>query len=343
MKKDIVLFFGGTSEERLVSVASAQNLAQNYSFSELVFQSRNEQLFKVTLTELLAHQDVFTQEFRPQGIAYAKSLEDVVNDFRNKVLFLALHGTQGENGQVQSLLEQNKIAFTGSGSKSSHLAFEKNLAKKVIADAGMRLPLDFKFNVQQITKLIPKFEKFLNLHKKMILKPTASGSSFGLHIISTHEQLQEALVAIAKEDYETYLAENFIQGRELTVGVVQQDDELIALPASEIIINQGRAFDYEGKYLGAGSTELTPAQLESEQLEEVQRMALNAHIAFGCYGYSRTDLILTEQGPCFLETNTLPGLSKPSFFPQQLLAADFLFKNFIEAQIHLAEHRYESF
>jgi D-alanine-D-alanine ligase len=77
-------------------------------------------------------------------------------------------------------------------------------------------------------------------------------------------------------------------------------------------------------------------------LQAAQKLAVEAHLAFGCYGYSRTDMILTAEGPYFLETNTLPGLSRPSFIPQQLLAADITFKSFIEAQLHLAEHRYDT-
>jgi D-alanine-D-alanine ligase len=136
--------------------------------------------------------------------------------------------------------------------------------------------------------------------------------------------------------------ENFITGRELTVGVTQIENDLVALPASEVILNEGRSFDYNGKYLGSGTTEVTPASLTEAELEAAQRLAIEAHLAFHCYGYSRTDMILAADGPYFLETNTLPGLSKPSFVPQQLLAADIPIKTFIEEQIRLAEIRYET-
>ncbi len=342
MKNDVVLLFGGNSEERLVSVASAQNLARQFSFSEFIFQDNSERLFKVTDEELFQHADVFVKEFKPAKPAFAESLNEALDYFKNKVVFLGWHGAHGENGEIQFLFETHKIIFTGSGSESSQNAFEKNQAKEIISNTDIKIPLEIKFENSQTEILRSQFEKFLNQHKKIVFKPTASGSSYGLHIVSDVEKLNQALELIKKDSFKSYLVENFINGRELTVGVVQMADELIALPASEIILNEGSAFDYEGKYLGTGATEITPANLTSSELEVVQKLALDAHIALGCYGYSRTDLILTTDGAYFLETNTLPGLSKPSFLPQQLLAADIPFKNFIEAQINLARHRYET-
>ncbi|MBY0555040.1 ATP-grasp domain-containing protein [bacterium] len=338
---NVVLLFGGNSEERLVSVASAQNLAAQYNFDELVYQDFHENLYKISLDELFAHQDVFTKEFKPQSKAFAANLEEAIEKFQDKVIFLGLHGSQGENGAIQSLFEDHGIAFTGSGSEASHLAFEKNKAKEIIAGTDIKMPEEIKFKNKQVDSVKSKLEAFLAQHKKMVLKPTASGSSFGLYIVNTKDELEKALLKIKTSQFENYLAENFIKGRELTVGVIQEGSELISLPASEVIINEGRAFDYEGKYLGAGSKEVTPAKLSEYELKQAQELALEAHSAFGCYGYSRTDMILTEDGPYFLETNTLPGLSKPSFMPQQLLAADISFKKFIQSQIELAEARYD--
>ena len=341
MSRKVVLLFGGCSEERLVSVASAQNLVQQYPFSELVFQSLDEKLYLVSSEELFSHQDVFIKEFKPKSVPFAGSLAEALEMFSGKIIFLGWHGTQGENGEVQTLFEKNKIAFTGSDSQASHAAFEKNLAKEIISNAGIMLPFEIRFKRSQIGSLQSKFEQFLIQHKKIVIKPTASGSSYGLHIINSNEELTTAIKQIKKDSFDNYLVENFIFGRELTVGVTQDKDELIALPASEIILDEGYSFDYKGKYFGTGSKEVTPAKLTSLELESVQKLALDAHIALGCYGYSRTDIILTPVGAYFLETNTLPGLSKPSFVPQQLLAADIPFKNFIESQINLAIHRYE--
>ncbi|MEQ1723179.1 MAG: ATP-grasp domain-containing protein [Pseudobdellovibrio sp.] len=337
----VVLLFGGSSEERLVSVASAQNLAGHFDFNELIYQDLQENLYKVTTAELFAHKNIFTEEFMPKSQPFAKNIEAAISYLKDKTIFVGLHGAEGENGNIQELFEKNEIAFTGSGAESSHIAFEKNLAKKAVAGTDIKMAAEIKFKNSEVDAIMDRLQKFLALHKKIVLKPTASGSSFGLHIISDADSLTKACAEIKASKFESYLAENFIKGRELTVGVVQDGFELMPLPASEVIINEGRAFDYEGKYLGAGSTEITPAVLTEQQLIQAQELALEAHAAFGCYGYSRTDMILTAEGPYFLETNTLPGLSKPSFLPQQLLAADISFKKFIEAQIDLAESRYE--
>ena len=149
-------------------------------------------------------------------------------------------------------------------------------------------------------------------------------------------QLKKALEKIKESGFGDYIAEKFIVGRELTVGVFQTPQGLKALPPSEIILSEGRSFDYEGKYLGQGSTEITPADLTPKEIALAQNIALASHEALGCYGYSRTDMILTAEGPIYLETNTLPGLSKPSFLPQQLNVADIRFNQFIEQQIELA-------
>jgi D-alanine-D-alanine ligase len=341
MNKKVILLFGGSSEERLVSVASAQNLASQYSFSELIFQDRQEALYKVTQEELFLHKNVFKSEFKPQSLAFANNLKEALLYFNDKVIFMGLHGSQGENGEVQSLFEENKICFTGSGSEASRTAFEKNLAKEVMSNTGNPLAAEIKFKAKDVGLLMSKFEVFLLQHKKIVIKPTSSGSSFGLHIVNNITELQKACEEIKKSEFPVYLMENFIKGRELTVTVTHIGDDIVALPASEVLVNEGRSFDYDGKYLGTGTKEVTPAELTEEDLQEAQKLAIQAHLAFHCYGYSRTDMILSSDGPYFLETNTLPGLSKPSFVPQQLLAADIPLHAFIEEQIRLAEIRYE--
>lgn len=342
MSQKTILLFGGNSEERLVSVASAQNLASQYSFSQLIFQDFKQRLFEVSLNELNQHKDVFKTEFVPNSVALAENLEAGVQIFAKALVFLGYHGSQGENGEVQKLFEKHQICFTGSGSQASRQAFEKNLAKEVMSSTSAKMAQEFQLKVENLESLKPQLTQFLAQHKKIVLKPTSSGSSFGLHIVDSAEKLDVALVEIKKSEFSDYLVESFIKGRELTVGVTQAGGKLIALPASEVVVTEGHSFDYDGKYLGAGSKEITPAHLTADEIKAAQQLAVQAHLAFGCYGYSRTDMILTSEGPYFLETNTLPGLSRPSFIPQQLLAADITFKSFIEAQLQLAERRYDT-
>lgn len=338
-----LLLFGGNSEERMVSVASAQNLSSQYTFSKLLFQMPDERVFEVSPTELQNHSDVFTKEFRPESSKpLALNLAEALPLLKDQTVFLGLHGSQGENGEVQRLFENNRIAFTGSGSQASHDAFDKNTAKKIIAKTTIKMAPSIELSLKNLSAQRNQLEGFLSLHRKMVLKPVSSGSSFGLQIVNSLESLNAAIVEMKKLPFDQYLAEAFIRGRELTVGVTDIDGKLQALPASEVVLNDGHSFDYNGKYLGAGTTELTPAPLTDAEMKKAQTVAIEAHNALGCYGYSRTDMILSGQDVYFLETNTLPGLSKPSFVPQQLRAAGLAVEEFISRQIDLAAKRFKS-
>jgi D-alanine-D-alanine ligase len=124
------------------------------------------------------------------------------------------------------------------------------------------------------------------------------------------------------------------------VGVVEgPGGSLRALPCSEVRLDEGFAFDFEGKYLGRGTTEVTPAEVEPALAQAAQALAITAHRALGCEGYTRTDLILTARGPVYLETNTLPGLTRRSFIPQQLAAEGTSVQAFLEGQLALARAR----
>lgn len=334
-----VLLFGGSSEERLVSVASAQNVASQFDFNEILFLDKRSSLFRVTKEQLLAHQNPFTVEFKLNAAPIASSIADCIPFLKGKTVFISFHGTEGEDGKIQALFEKNKIAFTGSGAESSQNAFNKKLSKVIVSTSRIKVTEEFSFSSLEAETRRGSIIDFFKIHGKIVLKPTANGSSIGLYIIDSLPALEEALKKIKSANLGDYIAEKFIVGRELTVGVFQSAKGLIPLPPSEVVLNQGHSFDYEGKYLGRGTTEITPAQLTPDEAKKAQRMATESHQALNCYGYSRTDLILTADGPVYLETNTLPGLSKASFIPQQLKAADITFADFIQRQLELAEKR----
>ena len=334
-----ILIFGGSSDERLVSAASAQNLSRQFAFDELWFLHFKGAVSKVSPAELAAHTRPFESEFTPSEKPFASNLEASLGQVQKRVLFLGFHGTQGEDGQLQALFEKNKIAFTGSGAESSQNCFDKVTAK-VIARKH-RLPLAEEMILRPALKAEwpTKLHSFFATNGKMVIKPVASGSSFGLHIVATASELETAIEKIQQDAYGDYLVETFLQGRELTVGVWETGSGLGPLPPSEVVLNPGFAFDYQGKYLGRGTTEITPAVLTKDETTAAQKLALDAHRVLGCRGYSRTDMILTAKGPVFLETNTLPGMSKASFVPQQLTAAGIQMKDFLEQQLRVALER----
>jgi D-alanine-D-alanine ligase len=323
----------------MVSVASAQNLVAQYKFDELWFFNESGQIFHVTKDELTGHHNPFKVSLKPTSAAFAGSIQEALPRLQGQRVFMGFHGTEGEDGKLQELFEKNKIAFTGSGSKASRLCFEKNLAKQVVAKQGLPTAPELMWDQKDNSNLETILTPFFTQHSKIVLKPVANGSSIGLHIVSSVQELRAAIVQIQKSP-ERYMAEKFVTGRELTVGAWERNNgEVIALTPSEVILNSTGSFDYDGKYLGVGTTEVTPARLTDSEKQEAQRVALAAHKALGCQGYSRTDMILTSQGIFFLETNTLPGLTKASFVPQQLQDMGIAMTKFIESQLQVALQR----
>ncbi len=332
---DCVILFGGSSEERLVSVASAQNIAAVIPEAKLWFWTREGRIHEVEPLELAGHAEAFTKEFVPKSLGMAGTLESALMKLNGKTVIVALHGTEGEDGTLQKLLETMKISFTGTGAVASEKAFNKVHTKDIARENG--LPVVGELIVDDLgPATVKELRDFLSQNKKIVIKPLANGSSVGLHIVNGPEDLDRAIHAMKDSGYFPYVSEPFITGREITVGVREdKDHNLSALPCSEVRVIQGRQFDYQGKYLGSGVEELTPAPLSKTESDACQKLALQMHKAIGCKGYSRTDMILTDKGPVLLEINTLPGLSRASFIPQQLKVAGISLRDFFLEQINL--------
>lgn len=332
---DCVILFGGSSEERLVSVASAQNIAGVIPEAKLWFWTKEGRVHEIEPQDLAAHKDAFTKEFEPKSLGMAGTLDSALTTLKNKTVIIALHGTEGEDGTLQKLLETMKIPFTGTGALASEKAFNKAFTKKIAKENGIAVADEVIVDDLEAST-IKRLEDLLSKNKKIVLKPLANGSSVGLHIVSNSQELEKAIHAIKVSGYLPYVSEPFITGRELTVGVREDSSHKTSpLPCSEVRVIQGRNFDYQGKYLGSGVEELTPAPITKEESDACQKLALKLHSAIGCKGYSRTDMILTSSGPVLLEINTLPGMSKASFIPQQLKVAGISLRDFFLEQINL--------
>lgn len=340
--KSSILLFGGRSDERLVSVASAQNLSGQFDFGELWYMDPQGRVATVSRQELADHQRPFEVQFHSSHEPFCESVSMALPRLKGKVVFLGLHGTEGEDGTLQDIFESARIPFTGSGSRASRDCFDKLRAKRVVGTRGVRVAPELVLRKGQAHAMAKELEDFLTKHGRVVIKPIASGSSFGLQFLSSAAEIPKALNVIESSAYADYLIEAFIQGRELTVGVYEGRAGVRALPPSEVVVSAGHSFDYQGKYLGRGTTEITPADLAPRERDEAQRLAVEAHRALGCAGYTRTDMILTGtgDGPVFLETNTLPGMSKASFIPQQLRAAGLTIGDFLREQLELASRRY---
>jgi D-alanine-D-alanine ligase len=336
---EAVILFGGASSERLVSVASAQNLAAHLPDAELWFWHPNGAVTKTSAVALLEHQGPFEHAFTPRESPSASSLVAALDAAQpNQVFVLSLHGGAGEDGTVQRLLEERRLAFTGSDSTASARAFNKHLTKHMVAPLGLRLAFAQVIVPAPPNELAMRLQDLFTRSPRWVLKPVADGSSVGLVHLTSPAGIEQAVATLSRLSV-PYLAEEFVTGRELTVGVVEELEGPVALPVSEVRTVPGGAFDYAGKYLGQGTEELTPAPITEAEREQAQHVGLVAHRAVGCMGYSRTDMILTPQGPVFLEINTLPGLTRASFLPQQLAAAGKNMRTFLETQIALAKRR----
>jgi D-alanine-D-alanine ligase len=323
----ITILFGGTNKERLVSVASAQALHSALPEADLWFWDVDDTVHQVQSGKLLGHARPFEDPLEPDGhgVAFEQALDNAKSE--DRLLVLGLHGGRAENGELQAMCEMRGIAFTGSGSASSHLAFDKVAAKQFAAIAGVKAPTGVA---------LEDAEKALAEYGKLIAKPARDGSSYGLIFVHSSQDLVAVRTAARTEEY---LIEPFISGVEATCGVLEQPDgSVIALPPIEIIPADG-GFDYTAKYLAKSTQEICPGRFTPEISAQIGDRAVRAHQAMSCRGYSRSDFIVSAQGPIYLETNTLPGLTKASLYPKALKAQGIEFIDFLQGQIALAAKR----
>lgn len=343
--KTTILLFGGPSRECLVSVASAQNVMKVLPSPTTMcwYWSPKGAVCEVSAADLLNHQNCFTQPLQAECARQWPSIElalDEVNAAKS-LIFNALHGLKGEDGYIQDLCEARGLALTGSSAQASRLSFDKEKTKAALEGSGVLTAPCLLVNnsKESYTKLLA----FFQCHKKIVIKPNRDGSSFGLAIISQEDELKRWREQIDEDSHEQYLAEKFIGGIEITVGVIQGMDGMRSLPSVEIVAEQNRIFDYAGKYLGQGVKEVIPARISPKLEEKAQRIASQVHEIVGLRGYSRSDLIIDEASNIFfLEVNSLPGLSSQSLVPQELNAVGITMKEFIRDQLKLIEVKEEN-
>lgn len=241
-----------------------------------------------------------------------------------EVLFLCLHAGRGEGGTLQAVLDVIGVPYTGSGALGSALAMDKDLSKRLFRAAGVPVPAWFMAPVapEDVTTA---------LGWPVIVKPSRMGSSVGMTLVRNAEAL-EAAVALGRRYDVDVLTEQFIPGREMTVGVLGD----VPLPVGEIIPKH-ELFDYECKYTPGMSEEVFPARLDTALARQLQELALAAHRALKLGGYSRVDFRLSPEGDIFcLEANTLPGMTRTSLLPQAARAAGIEFPDLCERICRLA-------
>lgn len=245
------------------------------------------------------------------------------------VVLNGLHGAYGEDGEVQKLLERFGVPYAGSDSFGSYLAMHKLMAKMHAKEEGFLSP-EFRHieKVEESEDIVHEITR--SFHQPVVVKPVGWGSSIGVSIVGGYAAILSAVQKLFSEGAQSVIVEEYIRGQEAAVGVVEglRGEELYALPSIEIIPPEGDFFSYEAKYSGA-SREVCPGNFSRATTEELQRLARVIHRSLGLRHYSRSDFIVSPTGIYYLETNTLPGLTKESLLPKALASVGVSLSEFL--------------
>lgn len=302
----IAVVGGGPSREHEISLRSSHAVAKALDTSKYAVET-------VFITK--TGEWVFGGELQKMQLGAA--LQRLKNEC--DVIFIGLHGTFGEDGTLQALLEQRSIPYTGSPPEASLLAMNKVVASDLFASAGLHVPKSFVFEIEHMVEAEKEIRRAFSF--PLIIKPVRQGSSVGVHLVREPNNLRAAMKDALLYDLQA-MAQDYVAGREFSCGVlVHPSGRLDVLPPTELI-PKNYFFDFEGKYTPGATKEITPPHLDARTIGRIQSLAKTAHEVLGCQGYSRTDMIMNNQGELYvLETNTLPGLTQTSILPQQAAVA----------------------
>ncbi|MFI5385549.1 MAG: UDP-N-acetylmuramate--L-alanine ligase [Fimbriimonadales bacterium] len=323
----VAVIYGGDSAEREVSLLSGRCV-----YEALKRKGYDARLIDVS--EILIRSGDLSQFTGPD---------------RPDVAFLAVHGTNAEDGAIQGLFELLHVPYTGSGIQASALAMDKQLTKALLREKGIRVPEGRLITRDEVggnaTQWVPDLGRAARATGKWIVKPNAQGSTVGLSFVEKEEDLKPAIARALQYD-EAVLVEEWIVGMEISVPVLGDR----ALPPVEIAPVSGR-YDFESKYTPGATEEIIPARLPDATLKESQAIALKAHRALGCQGATRTDMIVSNppspnaQRPTHpeiftLEVNTLPGMTATSLLPNSANAAGIEFDDLVQWLVEDALNRH---
>ncbi|HMS55755.1 MAG TPA: D-alanine--D-alanine ligase [Fimbriimonadaceae bacterium] len=290
--KRVAVCYGGDSAEREVSLHSGLAI-------EAALKRKGYDAFLIDVSEVLLK---------------SGDLRAFVGPERPDLAFLAVHGTNAEDGAIQGLFHLLHVPYTGSGLQSSAIAMDKDRTKQILLAKGIRVP------VGQVVRAGGK----CTLKAPVVVKPNAQGSTVGLSFVKHDSELAEALQKAWQYD-ESALVEEWIVGTEISVPVLGDQ----ALPPVEIIPASGQ-YDFAAKYLPGATEEICPARISRALTAEVQQIALSAHNALGCSGASRTDMIIRGNEVFVLEVNTLPGMTGTSLLPNSAATAGISFDDLVD-------------
>lgn len=306
----IAVLAGGTSDEREISLASGKNVV--HALTEAGYGS----------VELI---DPAAPTF----------LEHMTGDGWDAA-FIALHGIGGEDGRIQHVLEFLGIPYTASSPLASGIAMDKDLSKLLYRRAGLPVAPSVTFGHADM----PPLEEIVAVvGEQSFVKPVVNGSSYGISLAKDPSELANA-IEVAFEHGEKVMIEKRVFGTECSVAAVGDGETLRALPVVEILVpEQSEFYDLEVKYADPKDLHRIPACLPENVYTQVQEIACRAHEALGLYGISRTDVIVTEDGPVILETNNIPGMTPESLVPDEARHAGIPFSELCAELVDLALKR----
>ncbi|TWP26049.1 D-alanine--D-alanine ligase [Apibacter muscae] len=318
----IGIVMGGYSGESVVSLKSGE-----YIYS-LIDQNKYKNVFNIHI--LNDGWNVVIDD-----IKYPINKEDfsfILNDKKINfdVLVNTIHGTPGEDGILQAYWELLNIPYTGCYFYNSALTFNKKDTLAVLSKYGVAMAKSFYLNKGDE---INSHDIITNIGLPCFVKPNQSGSSLGVSKVKAIEELPKAIEDAFKEDH-SILIESFLDGKEVSVGVMKYKGKIVVVGTTEIKTDND-FFDYEAKYLGA-SEEITPANLTSVEEKNIRDAAKHIYKCLNMNGFSRLDFIIMNNTPYFLEINTNPGCSPASIFPQQVRYAGYNFSELLDNEISQA-------
>lgn len=320
-KKHVVVLMGGMSAEYDISMKSGNQ----------VIAHLDPDVYKITPVEITrAGEWIFPgdeKEYLEISAAIPK-----LRALHPDCVFIALHGPFGEDGRMQGLLDLVGIPYTGSGCSASGLAIDKIRSKALMQHAGILVPGEVVFTNAEWDRdssaVVAAITEALGF--PCVVKNPVQGSSLGMAIPQTEDELRSSLEEIFGFGYRV-MAEKYIEGTEVTCSVLDLDEDrgAYALPVTEIRPIKAKFFDYAAKYTPHATDEITPANIEDDMRDRVQAIGVHAHELAGCRGFSRSDMIISDDEVYWLEINTIPGLTETSLFPQAADAAGISFRELV--------------
>lgn len=326
MKKTIALVTGGFTGESVVSLKSAQVIDINIDRDKF-------DVFKIVITrDSWYHED--TQGIKHEVNKNNFSLKIDENEIRFDVVFIGLHGSPGEDGKLQGYFDMIGVPYTTCDALTSAITMNKGYTKAIVngvKDLNIARSVQLFSNEPDTTKNI-----LSQLNLPLFIKPNNGGSSIGMSKVKSAEELPEALEKAFNEDNQV-LVEEFIKGREFTIGVYKGYDGIKVLPATEIVTSK-EFFDFEAKYTTGVTEEITPGRMSDEEKNMVETVVQEAYRKMNCRGVVRIDYILEENTGkfFFIEVNTVPGQTENSIIPQQVRSIGRTIKDFYTELIDVA-------